>query len=121
MKLGVEVLDVEVEAGMKCDFINLELSNRGFEASSKMEAAIAVNIGPLKIGPQCSDKLPLVHDNCADKICTHYDNYTESFVTSTPWQTIDVIHIEAYVLYGGTISVRFNVQTFYEELIKIYE
>jgi hypothetical protein len=48
-------------------------------------------------------------------------NYTESYATVAPWHTIDVIHIEAYFIYGGTISVRFNIQPFYEELIKIYE
>jgi len=121
LKLGVEVLDVEVEAGMKGNFVNLELSNQGFEATNTMEASIAVNIGPLKIGPQCSDKSPLVHDNCTDENCTHYDNYTESFVTIAPWTTFDVINIEGYFLYGGSINVRFNMETFSEELIKLYE
>lgn len=112
----------ELEFGIKGDVLNAEKNRDGIHGRTKLDGAAKVIIKPFEFGK----KFEQTHDySCPCKFIgeSPYNNYTENFEPAEINPCIDIIGVETYFGFGFTLQIRFNLETFSEEMgvVELYE
>ena len=110
----------EVSLGAKGDFVNVSYSHKDkWQACSTLDAEIIVQAGPIRLGAQAVETHPLI---CTCKDSRECENHiVKQGLVGELDPSIDLIALEGYILYGITFRLSFNMQTFLEEVMVLYE
>lgn len=123
LKGSVQIASFEVDVGFKGDVINVEGTGKGdVIGRTKLEAGLTIGAGPLKIGNSSGE----IHNYTCDCNFVGKCPYDNSYKSDEPIiydPCIEIIGYEAYFFVGLNYQMRFNTDTFFEELegIKLYE
>lgn len=123
LKAGGSLASVDIDAGFKGDVVNVEYtSSNGVVGRTKLDAGLTISAGPFEIGKKTGE----IHNYSCDCNFVGVCPYDNSYKSSEPIifdPCIEIIGFEFYFLVGCNFQVRFNTETFMEELgvIKIYE